>query len=159
MQTSTYFSALICLFISIKFLTLHFINRELIAFSHLIGLALIMKIINSQSSTFPSVHNGLIKHPVFITSRQLALHRQQNGNQQCDCIINLCSTRYLHSEAGTEAYSASKGETSIIHDGLTAEDLRFIPVLFPKSALGTVSSPLYAGRRTSGNGACYSTRF
>ena len=62
--------------------------------------------------------------PVFITSRQLALHRQQNGNQQCDCIINLCSTRYLHSEAGTEAYSASKGETSIIHDGLTAEDLR-----------------------------------
>lgn len=61
MQTSTYFSALICLFISIKFLTLHFINRELIAFSHLIGLALIMKIINSQSSTFPSVHNGLIK--------------------------------------------------------------------------------------------------
>ena len=91
--------------------------------------------------------------PVFITSRQL------DGNQQCDCIINLCSTRYLHSEAGTEAYSASKGETSIIHDGLTAEDLRFIPVLFPKSALGTVSSPLYAGRRTSGNGACCSTRF
>ena len=55
------FSALICLFISIKFLTLHFINRELIVFPHLIGLALIMKIINSQSSTFPSVHNGLIK--------------------------------------------------------------------------------------------------
>ena len=39
----------------------NFINRELIVFSHLIGLALIMKIINSQSSTFPSVHNGLIK--------------------------------------------------------------------------------------------------
>ena len=35
MQTSTYFSALICLFISIKFLTLHFINRELIANSYL----------------------------------------------------------------------------------------------------------------------------
>ena len=35
MQTSTYFSALICLFISIKFLTLHFINRELIANFHL----------------------------------------------------------------------------------------------------------------------------
>lgn len=97
--------------------------------------------------------------PVFITSRQLALHRQQNGNHNYGRIINLCSTRYLHSEAGTEAYSASKGETSIIHDGLTAEDLRFIPVLFPKSALGTVSSPLCAGRRTSGNGACCSTRF
>lgn len=47
--------------------------------------------------------------PVFITSRQLALHRQQNGNRQYGCIINLCSTRYLQSEAGTEAYSASKG--------------------------------------------------
>ena len=97
--------------------------------------------------------------PVFITSRQLALHRRRNGNRRYGRIINLCSTRYLQSEAGTEAYSASKGETSIIHDGLTAEDLRFIPVLFPKSALGTVSSPLCAGRRTSGNGACCSTRF
>jgi hypothetical protein len=37
MQTSTYFSALICLFISIKFLTLHFINRELIANFHLMA--------------------------------------------------------------------------------------------------------------------------
>ena len=35
MHPSTYFSALICLFISIKFLTLHFINRELIANFHL----------------------------------------------------------------------------------------------------------------------------
>ena len=36
-------------------------QQGVIAFSHLIGLTLIMKIINSQSSTFPSVHNGLIK--------------------------------------------------------------------------------------------------
>mgnify|MGYP001728962394 CR=1 FL=1 len=47
--------------------------------------------------------------PVFITSRQLVLHRQQNGNHSYGRIINLCSTRYLQSEAGTEAYSASKG--------------------------------------------------
>lgn len=47
--------------------------------------------------------------PVFITSRQLALHRQANGNRKYGRIINLCSTRYLQSEAGTEAYSASKG--------------------------------------------------
>ncbi|WP_418190173.1 SDR family oxidoreductase, partial [Alistipes putredinis] len=47
--------------------------------------------------------------PVFITSRQLVLHRQQNGNRSYGRIINLCSTRYLQSEAGTEAYSASKG--------------------------------------------------
>ncbi|OUN75956.1 hypothetical protein B5G09_11935 [Alistipes sp. An54] len=47
--------------------------------------------------------------PVFITSRRLALHRQQNGNRSYGRIVNLCSTRYQQSEAGTEAYSASKG--------------------------------------------------
>ena len=47
--------------------------------------------------------------PVFITSRRLALHRRQNGNRRYGRIVNLCSTRYLQSEAGTEAYSASKG--------------------------------------------------
>ena len=44
--------------------------------------------------------------PVFITARRLALHRRQNRYGR---IVNLCSTRYLQSEAGTEAYSASKG--------------------------------------------------
>lgn len=47
--------------------------------------------------------------PAFITARQLARHRQANGNRTYGRIINLCSTRYLQSEAGTEAYSASKG--------------------------------------------------
>lgn len=47
--------------------------------------------------------------PAFITARQLARHRQSNGNRTYGRIINLCSTRYLQSEAGTEAYSASKG--------------------------------------------------
>ncbi|MCQ2960177.1 MAG: SDR family oxidoreductase [Bacteroidales bacterium] len=45
----------------------------------------------------------------FITSRMLAIHRKQNGNKEYGRIINLCSSRYLMSEAGTEAYSASKG--------------------------------------------------
>lgn len=45
----------------------------------------------------------------FITSRFLARHRQQNGNTSYGRIVNLSSTRYLMSEAGTEAYSASKG--------------------------------------------------
>lgn len=45
----------------------------------------------------------------FITSRMLAIHRKQNGNNQYGRIINLCSSRYLMSEADTEAYSASKG--------------------------------------------------
>ncbi|HIY88831.1 MAG TPA: SDR family oxidoreductase [Candidatus Bacteroides pullicola] len=47
--------------------------------------------------------------PAFITSRFLARHRLQNGNTAYGRIVNLCSTRYLMSEAGTEGYSASKG--------------------------------------------------
>ena len=47
--------------------------------------------------------------PAFITSRFLARHRQQNGNTAYGRIVNLCSTRYQMSEAGTEGYSASKG--------------------------------------------------
>lgn len=46
----------------------------------------------------------------FITSRLLAIHRQKMGaTNHYGRIINLCSTRYLQSEAGTEAYAASKG--------------------------------------------------
>lgn len=45
----------------------------------------------------------------FITSRLLARHRNANGNTMYGRIINLCSSRYLMSEAGTEGYSASKG--------------------------------------------------
>ena len=45
----------------------------------------------------------------FITARMLARHRNTNGNTAYGRIINLCSTRYLQSEAGTEGYSASKG--------------------------------------------------
>lgn len=48
--------------------------------------------------------------PVFITSRMLAIHRKNmKGENLYGRIINICSTRYLMSEAGTEAYSASKG--------------------------------------------------
>ena len=47
---------------------------------------------------------------VFITSQQLALHRQKLETANLyGRIINLCSTRYLMSEAGSEAYAASKG--------------------------------------------------
>ena len=45
----------------------------------------------------------------FITARMLARHRQDNGITAYGRIVNLCSTRYLQSEAGTEGYSASKG--------------------------------------------------
>ena len=46
----------------------------------------------------------------FITSRLLAMHRAKMGaTNPYGRIVNLCSTRYLQSEAGTEAYAASKG--------------------------------------------------
>lgn len=48
--------------------------------------------------------------PAFITSRLLALHRQsQSAAPSYGRIINICSTRYLMSEAGSEGYAASKG--------------------------------------------------
>lgn len=45
----------------------------------------------------------------FITSRFMARLRKSNGNRSYGRIVNLCSSRYLQSEEGTEAYSASKG--------------------------------------------------
>ena len=45
----------------------------------------------------------------FITARMLARYRNANGNTAYGRIVNLCSSRYLQSEAGTEGYSASKG--------------------------------------------------
>lgn len=46
----------------------------------------------------------------FITSRLLAMHREKGGAvNRYGRIVNLCSTRYQQSEAGSEAYAASKG--------------------------------------------------
>ncbi|MBQ8470680.1 MAG: SDR family oxidoreductase, partial [Alistipes sp.] len=46
----------------------------------------------------------------FITARLLAIHREKQGaSNPYGRIVNLCSTRYLQSEAGTEAYASSKG--------------------------------------------------
>lgn len=48
--------------------------------------------------------------PVFVTSRALALHRKNHCPEpHYGRIVNLASTRWLMSEEGTEAYSASKG--------------------------------------------------
>lgn len=48
--------------------------------------------------------------PAFITSRLLALHRQSvSVPHPYGRIINICSTRYLMSEPGSEGYAASKG--------------------------------------------------
>lgn len=50
--------------------------------------------------------------PVFVTARYWALHRHRlSATTSFDYgrLINLCSTRHLQSEEGTEGYSASKG--------------------------------------------------
>lgn len=48
--------------------------------------------------------------PVFITSRMLAIHRAAlSSPNPYGRIINICSTRYLMSEPGSEGYAASKG--------------------------------------------------
>ena len=48
--------------------------------------------------------------PVFITSRLLAIHRKEQSSPNLyGRIINICSTRYLMSEPGSEGYAASKG--------------------------------------------------
>lgn len=48
--------------------------------------------------------------PVFITSHTLAVHRKsQTVVYPYGRIINICSTRYLMSEPGSEGYAASKG--------------------------------------------------
>ena len=48
--------------------------------------------------------------PVFSTSRLLAIHRkEQSSPNPYGRIINICSTRYLMSEPGSEGYAASKG--------------------------------------------------
>lgn len=58
---------------------------------------------------------------VFVTSRQMALHREkQHDRNPYGRIVNICSTRYLQSEAGTEAYSASKGGVYSLTHALAA---------------------------------------
>lgn len=48
--------------------------------------------------------------PAFVTSRMLAIHRKsQKSPNTYGRIINICSTRYLMSEPGSEGYAASKG--------------------------------------------------
>ena len=47
--------------------------------------------------------------PVYVTSRTLALHRKSLGEPHYGRIVNISSTRHAMSEAGTEAYSATKG--------------------------------------------------
>lgn len=75
---------------------------------------------NVGVSSFESITKTSVEHfemvlntnlrSAFITSRMLAMHRERTGaSNPYGRIINLCSTRYLQSEPGSEAYAASKG--------------------------------------------------
>ena len=74
-----------------------------------VGIGGFEPITESSVENFERVINTNLRS-AFITSRLLAIHREKIGNTNSyGRIINLCSTRYLQSEAGTEAYAASKG--------------------------------------------------
>lgn len=59
--------------------------------------------------------------PAFVTARRMAIHRKgMETMPDYGRIINISSTRYLQSEPGTEAYSASKGGVSALTHVLAA---------------------------------------
>lgn len=74
-----------------------------------VGIGNFEPITQTTVDNFETVINTNLRS-VFITSRMLAMHRERQGAvNPYGRIVNMCSTRYLQSEAGTEAYAASKG--------------------------------------------------
>ena len=74
-----------------------------------VGIGGFEPITETSIENFERVINTNLRS-AFITSRLLAIHRQKMGaTNPYGRIVNICSTRYLQSEAGSEAYAASKG--------------------------------------------------
>ena len=74
-----------------------------------VGIGGFESITESSVENFERVINTNLRS-AFITARLLAIHREKMGaTNHYGRIVNLCSTRYLQSEAGSEAYAASKG--------------------------------------------------
>ena len=74
-----------------------------------VGIGGFESITETTVEHFETVLNTNLRS-AFITSRLLAIHRKNSSVvNPYGRIVNLCSTRYLQSEAGTEAYAASKG--------------------------------------------------
>lgn len=74
-----------------------------------VGIGGFESITESSVENFERVINTNLRS-TFITARLLAIHREKMGaTNHYGRIVNLCSTRYLQSEAGSEAYAASKG--------------------------------------------------
>lgn len=83
-----------------------------------VGVSNFVSLVESSVDDFENVLNTNLR-PVFVTSRRLAIHRtNQGGVPAYGRIINLCSTRYLQSEAGTEGYAASKGGVAALTHSL-----------------------------------------
>ena len=73
------------------------------------GISKFAPITETQVEDFDKVLSINLR-PAFITSRQLAIHRKSQATPPTyGRIINICSTRYLMSEPGSEGYAASKG--------------------------------------------------
>lgn len=81
-----------------------------------VGISLFSPLQDTDVDTFDKILATNLR-PVFITSREMAIRRNDDeGKRKYGRIINMSSTRYLQSEAGTEGYSASKGGiVSITH--------------------------------------------
>ena len=83
-----------------------------------VGVGNFKPLIETSIDDFEDVLNTNLR-PVFVTSRRLAIHRtNQGGTPAYGRIINLCSTRYKQSEAGTEGYAASKGGVAVLTHSL-----------------------------------------
>lgn len=73
-----------------------------------VGIGIFKPITEQTIEEFDRVINTNMRS-AYITSRFLACHRSKQDHSDYGRIINLCSSRYLMSESGTESYSASKG--------------------------------------------------
>ena len=83
-----------------------------------VGVGNFKPLVETSIDDFETVLNTNLR-PVFVTSRRLAIHRtNQGGTPAYGRIINLCSTRYKQSEAGTEGYAASKGGVAALTHSL-----------------------------------------
>lgn len=73
-----------------------------------VGISLFKPLTEMSIAEFDTIQSTNLR-PAFITARRLAIHRTAKNTRAYGRIINICSTRFLQSEPGTEAYSASKG--------------------------------------------------
>lgn len=85
-----------------------------------VGIRDFCPLVNTEIAYFDHVIATNLRS-VFVTARRLAIYRQaQEEPNTYGRIINICSTRYKQSEAGTEAYAASKGGIDALTHALMA---------------------------------------